>query len=427
MSALKLLIVDDEQPVLDALYRLFRKDYAVSCFTRPQDALDALRVSEFAVIISDMKMPIMSGAEFLQQALSLKPDTPRLLLTGFSDMEDTSKAINLGKISNYIAKPWQNIELKTIVGQAAEQYQLKQSVYCLERQLKEKNKLLQYNNKVLEQKVALRTAKLQKLATGLKKAQNQHRNMFQDVIEMINLIIEDVTDDNTGHVKRVASHCRLLAERMGLNKSTVTLCYLAGLMHEIGKVSLEDTLLNQIENDLGRADLQRKYAHAIKGAEILAKVPNLLSISISIKHQYEWFDGTGFPDHLAKDAIPIASRVLAIVNDYDKLLIGRTTGKEMSKEQALVHLSSYAKLRYDPEVFNAYIDTLALITDTQEYHLDSCTAVAFLEPGMILSRDLLSKQGTVLLTKDSELTENTIDKLKKFERDWNYIFNIFVH
>ncbi|RXF01800.1 response regulator, partial [Pseudoalteromonas phenolica] len=131
---LPILIVDDETEVLNALKRLFRKELDVTVCDKPLEAVEILKEQEFAVIISDMKMPLMTGAELLAHAFTINPNTARILLTGYSDIDSTALAINEGKISNYVSKPWRNEDLKEIVMQACDQYQLKQSVIRLQNE-----------------------------------------------------------------------------------------------------------------------------------------------------------------------------------------------------------------------------------------------------------------------------------------------------
>ncbi|WP_274763452.1 HD domain-containing phosphohydrolase [Pseudoalteromonas sp. G4] len=424
---LKMMIVDDEVEVLNALKRLFRKDYDVEIFSDPELAAQQLLETTYAVIVSDMKMPKMSGAELLSKACEICPDTPRILLTGYSDIDSTAMAINQGKINNYVSKPWSNDELKNVVLQAVEQFQLKQSVQRLEVELKLKNDLLRQQNLELESKVEERTLSLSKLNEKLKSANNRQRSLFYDVIEMINLIIEDTTGGGEGHVKRVASHCRMLAAALGLEKNQVTQVYLAGLMHEIGKVSLTDNLAKSIENELSRAELSEKQTHAVKGAEILQTVPHLKAIGTAVKHQYERFDGSGVPEHLIGSNIPIASRILTVVNEFDKLVLGRISKQKLSQQQAIEFLKKGRKTLFDPEVVDAYIQLLSSKVSLEQHNIDWCVGVNMLEPGMHLSQDLLNKQGAIVLTQGTEVTPAVIAKLKSYEKEWRYIFNIFVH
>ena len=121
----KMLVVDDEPDNLDLLYRTFRRDFNV---LRAESGVAALEVlaneGEVAVIISDQRMPEMKGTEFLSKTVPQFPDTMRIILTGFTDVEDLVEAINSGQVYKYITKPWDPNELKQVVQRAAETYEL---------------------------------------------------------------------------------------------------------------------------------------------------------------------------------------------------------------------------------------------------------------------------------------------------------------
>lgn len=121
----KMLVVDDEPDNLDLLYRTFRRDFNVLRAEGGQQALEILSTQgEVAVIISDQRMPEMKGTEFLSKTVPEFPDTVRIILTGFTDVEDLVDAINAGQVYRYITKPWNPDELKLVVDQAASTYDL---------------------------------------------------------------------------------------------------------------------------------------------------------------------------------------------------------------------------------------------------------------------------------------------------------------
>jgi serine phosphatase RsbU (regulator of sigma subunit)/FixJ family two-component response regulator len=121
----KILIVDDEQDNLDLLYRTLRRNFQVFQAENPKQALEILDTEgEMALIISDQKMPFMTGTEFLCQTVEKFPDTIRILLTGYTDVDYLVEAINTGKVFKYITKPWNPQDLKVTVQQAIETYQL---------------------------------------------------------------------------------------------------------------------------------------------------------------------------------------------------------------------------------------------------------------------------------------------------------------
>lgn len=121
----KMLVVDDEPDNLDLLYRTFRRDFQVLKAESGVRALEMLATEgEVAVIISDQRMPEMKGTEFLSRTVPQFPDTMRIILTGFTDVEDLVEAINSGQVYKYITKPWDPNELKAVVQRAAETYEL---------------------------------------------------------------------------------------------------------------------------------------------------------------------------------------------------------------------------------------------------------------------------------------------------------------
>ena len=121
----KMLVVDDEPDNLDLLYRTFRRDFQVLKAESGVHALEMLESEgEVAVIISDQRMPEMKGTEFLSRTVPQFPDTMRIILTGFTDVEDLVEAINSGQVYKYITKPWDPGELKAVVQRAAETYDL---------------------------------------------------------------------------------------------------------------------------------------------------------------------------------------------------------------------------------------------------------------------------------------------------------------
>ena len=121
----KMLVVDDEPDNLDLLYRTFRRDFQVLKAESGVHALEMLnQEGEVAVIISDQRMPEMKGTEFLSRTVPQFPDTMRIILTGFTDVEDLVEAINSGQVYRYITKPWDPNELKVVVQRAAETYEL---------------------------------------------------------------------------------------------------------------------------------------------------------------------------------------------------------------------------------------------------------------------------------------------------------------
>ena len=147
----KLLAVDDEQSSLNAIFRTLRRDYEVFLSLNGHSALEVMKNQEIDVILADQRMPEMSGVEFLQKAIELQPDTMRILITGYTDIETIVEAINEGKIFYYINKPWEPDDLRIIVQRAADQYFLRKENKRLLEELEKANKQLTDENVLLHQ------------------------------------------------------------------------------------------------------------------------------------------------------------------------------------------------------------------------------------------------------------------------------------
>ena len=148
----KLLLVDDEQGVLQALKRLFFRNYEVTLANSGQEALDILKNEKFDMIISDMRMPGMSGAELLKTCFETYPEMIRVLLTGYSDLDSAIKAVNEGNIYRYISKPWDNDQLRGMVSEALESRELKAANRKLSAHIVEQNDELARLNRELQAK-----------------------------------------------------------------------------------------------------------------------------------------------------------------------------------------------------------------------------------------------------------------------------------
>ena len=143
MAKPSILIVDDEKDNLEALRRLLRGDFEITITTSPFDALKLVQQNEYYVIVSDQRMPEMTGVELLEKVKNVCPSTTRILLTGYTDIDSVIGAINRGNIYRYIAKPWDPAELKITLKQAAEAFHLK-------RELERKNEALVLSNQQLQ-------------------------------------------------------------------------------------------------------------------------------------------------------------------------------------------------------------------------------------------------------------------------------------
>ena len=406
VPAWRVLCVDDEANILSALRRLFRPcGYVVTVAASGEEGLAILDQAPFDLVISDMRMPGMSGAQFLEEVSTRWPDTMRLLLTGYADIDSTIDAVNKGRIFHYVSKPWDDKALLLIVRHALERKQLERDKAKLEALTAQQNEELKDVNASLELKVMERTVELRKANEHIKASFITSIKVFANLIELREGAI-------AGHSRRVAELARKLAKRAGMDAAAVQDVFLAGLLHDIGKIGLPDTLLSRAVAEMSGPELLRYRKHPQAGEHALMALSELAQAARLVRSHHERFDGKGYPDGLAGEQIPLGARIVAVANDYDGLQIGTLAARKRTAREALELLEAGRGRSYDPGVLDLFLEVVAESerNDLKEVGL----SVARLMPGMILSRDLVTRQGYLLLATDFVLTAGIIRQIQEY-------------
>ncbi len=414
-APLTLLCVDDEANILAALRRLFRPaGYRVLVANNAAEGLEVLAAESVDLVISDMRMPHMDGATFLEQVRGRWPGILRILLTGYADVNSTIAAINRGEIFRYIAKPWDDAEVLTIVGSALERKQLEREKARLETLLQRQNEELKELNANLEAKVAERTAELQQTMSFLEDANERLKTAFLTSVKVFSNLIELRRGAFAGHSRRVAEAARSLARGLGLERSAIQDVMLAGLLHEVGKIGLPDSLLSKAMVQMSTDEQAEFRKFPAQGQIAVMALEQLREAAKILRAHQERWDGTGYPDGLAGEAIPLGARILAVANDFDELQMGTLKTAKLSVEEAKAYILQYKSKRYDPKVVEAFLTSHS---PEQEVAPSGSVAVAAaeLEPGMVLARDLISRHGVLLLAADYMLEASLIRQIREYE------------
>ncbi|SJL83984.1 Hydrogenase transcriptional regulatory protein hupR1 [Vibrio palustris] len=421
-SRLSLLLLDDEADIVKTLTRVLRLDYDVVSFNEGEDALEYLSENPVSIIISDMRMPHMDGAKFLSIAKELCPRSVRILLTGYSDMESTIRAVNEGGIHNYLSKPWDNQSLKLTVEKAAEFYTLREQHDQLLVTLEEKNVELKSFNQRLEEKVLQRTQALKDANSSLEKMLKARSQTFNDILATLKAIIEYSSGMPANHSERVAEQSKVVAKSMGLSEGDVNQIYLCALLHEIGLAARKDTKPSLVKRTAGIPTTPD--ANSVLGAEIVGRIQRFAPLMSVIKHQDENFNGTGGPSHLKGEDIPMGSRIIRVVKNFDYFVAAENNRNRMTATSARRFLSDYSGTLYDPKVVKTFIDVMSNVQQTDG--LERCVSVNEVQVGTIVKRDVYLSNGRLMLTAGQEINESLLEKLKKIEKDTQYPLAIFI-
>ncbi|MBI5461870.1 MAG: response regulator [Gammaproteobacteria bacterium] len=416
-----LLFVDDEPNILSALQRLFRP-LGYRIFTAPGGAegLELLEREKVDLIISDMRMPLMDGATFLEQAAQRWPHIVRILLTGYADLSSAVAAVNKGNIYRYLSKPWEDNDIKITVQQALEKK-------ALETRVAEQNAQLLDLNANLERRVAAQTSEIRQVLGQLEITYDELKKSFLTSMRVFANLIELREDALAGHARKVADHARALAHRIGMDDAEVQQVLYAALLHDIGKIGLPDAILKKHPSAMTKEEQALVARHPVTGQAALLALEPLHEASLLIRHHHERFDGQGYPDGLRGEAIPLGARILAVANEYDGLQRGTLVPGKLSQAEARSYLTRNRGLRYDPKVVDAF---LAMLDEATHVRVSGAREIPLstdaLKPGMVLARDLLSGQGMLLLPKGRELNPLIIGKIRLYERaDQKYTLHVY--
>ena len=359
-----------------------------------------------------MRMPEMDGAQFLEQVRLRWPEITRLLLTGYADISSTIDAINRGEIYRYISKPWVNSDLMLIIRGALESARLRNENQRLLELTQRQNAELTELNASLEDKVKQRTQEIEQINDFLNLANEQLKQNFLTSINVSANRMELRGGAVGGHLRRVADLVLKLAQAMALTERQQQDAYQAALLHDIGKIGFSDALLAIPVSVMSSEEMRLYRRHVSTGVEALMPLEDMKETAHLIRAHHERFDGHGFPDGLTGEAIPIGARILTVVNDYDALQIGTIAEKKHTPAEAQGILVQMSGTRYDPAVVDAFIKLLGEIRQGSENE----RLVPYLElrSGMVLSRDLLSRDGVLLLAEGYVLNPVVLKQLQDY-------------
>ncbi len=423
----KILLVDDEVNITRSLRRLLAQVEGYEVFLANSGAEGLAQIEaepDFGVIISDQRMPEMTGVEFLGQARERVPEAVRILLTGYADMEATIAAINQGAVYRYLTKPWQDDELLAAVNEAADLYRLVGENKRLNALVAKQNAELQEWNTRLKSRVLDQTSQLRAKSDSLAEANQQLRSSFSETIKALAGLIEMRDRRAQGHSRNVAELVETMAKTMGLSAEEVRKFRSAALLHDIGKIALPDGLLRKPVVDLNDSEHREYQRHVVRGQAAIDPVPELRELGLMIRHHHENFDGSGFPDHLRKDGIPLGARLIAVADCFERKL--HQYAEDEAFDSALKAMDAEWGTRLDPELRKVFKQAATEVFS----HLDISAEVAErkvspkeLEIGMQLRYDLYSGTGVLLLKKGTIFDQTAIDAIQRcfmidpFERD----------
>lgn len=331
------LIVDDEEPVRGTLGRfLSQQGYEVVIAATGAEALEVLHRQKIACVLLDIRMPDASGIDLVPQILDLEPQAALLMLTAVNDAASATQSMQRGAM-DYLTKPVDLADLQR----------------AIERALRRRDTQMESEqiNHWLKEEVAIRTAEMRMERAKLER-------ISVETLEALVNALEAKDPYLRGHSARVADMSASITAEMGRSDEEVEAIRTAGRLHDIGKISIREELLNK-QGPLTDAEFEHVKQHTVAGAQILAPLTHLREIITFVRSHHERWDGKGYPDQLAGAQIPFGARVIGSVEIYDALTTSRPYQERMSPELAVERMRDLVGTAIDAEVLEALARVVA--------------------------------------------------------------------
>ena len=329
----RILIVDDEEMICNIMSRrLMREGYLCATANNGKEALNHFYKDGFSLIISDIKMPEMNGIELLKRVKSIDPKIRVIMVTAYPEIDMAVEAMRLGA-DDFIIKP-ADLELVVLsVKKALESKQLEEEIEA-------------YHTR-LEELVEERTAVLRQAYRFLKKS---HLDSVKVLAEAI-----DAKDPYTrGHSDRVKRMSLAIAQQMGFSEERLETLEYGALLHDIGKIGIKDEIL-QKQGSLSPQEYESIQEHPLIGVKIVEGVEFFKDKIPMIRHHHEHYNGGGYPDGLAGEAIPLEGRIIAIPDAFDAMTSTRPHRNVLPLQDVLLEIEKCKGKQFDPKVVEIFI------------------------------------------------------------------------
>jgi response regulator RpfG family c-di-GMP phosphodiesterase len=411
-----ILFVDDELNIVATLQRLFRKEgYNILTANSGEAALDHFRENEISLVISDQRMPEMTGVQLLEKVREISPETVRIMLTAYADIKAAVAAINKGEVYRFIGKPWKDEDIKLTVRQALQQLDLKRENERLVVLTERQNEELKTLNSSLEEKVRARTREVEEKNSELEGLYGELKKSFYETIKVMVGLMELLNPPLGGHSKRVAAMSGEVAKRMGLDENEISELETAAILHDIGLMGIPLSVFDKGMKSLSEAEKEMYNQHPVMGQTTLNMIKELKQVGVIVRSHHERFDGKGFPSGLSGEEIPLGARIIAVTDTYDRISKSKEFLSERSaRAKAQEEIKAFRGHKYDPEVvehFFTYLSEEKGVADNERV-----VKLSELEVGMITSREIITESGRLLLAKNVVIEDVHIKKIETFDK-----------
>lgn len=422
----KILLVDDDAAIIGFLKFVFKdSQYIVRGASDGREGLEVAREFHPDIIISDVVMPKMDGLELCQ---AIRADD-KLKMTIFFLISSQRKALDdrieglQGGADEYLLKPLDRdqiqaqvqafLRIKTLQDELVK----KNDRLGLVNQALEENKLkVEETNRALEREKERLTYSLREISNLAEELEKSHQNQlklnstlkesFDNLVKLLATIVELRNPFLAGHTEEVEQIAVYIGERLDLNTSQLKSLRIAALLHEIGLIGLPDDIIKLKPVEMSPEQQKIFLQHTVVGESLLNSFKGFEGAAKTIRHLHENLDGSGFPDKLSGDEIPLESKIIKAATDFSRAIQNVSDHGQIYRIYNAMKAES--DIKYDALVVSFLKDYVDTIANRRTQRKVETVNLAHLQPGMVLAADLYTNTGIKLMPEGMELTDASI-------------------
>ncbi len=357
----QILVVDDERGPRESLRMILSGSHRVTTAVEGAEALEILRTESIDLVTVDLNMPGMKGDELMRTIRAEFPQTEIIIITGCGSVETAVEGIRHG-VFDYLTKPFDVVQVMASVERALARRESRQRMVGF---LEGISRVLGRNEDatvVLEELDAspLAQERLRAILAEpiLETELSSARVNGPRTIEFLEVLAETIESRDVymrGHARRVAFYADLIAARLCLSTEERDHVRMAAFLHDIGKVgAASDLLAGKVMPEVER--LASIHDHPAIGERLLLPLGLAAPVAATVRHHHERYDGSGYPDGLAGDDIPLAARIIAVVDAFDAMTCQRPYRDAKTRDEALIELRACARAQFDAGIVEFFCE-----------------------------------------------------------------------
>ena len=368
------LIVDDERGPRESLRMILAPNHTVLQAECGAEALEILRSNEVDLVTVDLNMPGMRGDELMRVIRSEFPHAEVIVITGCGSVESAAEGIRCG-VSDYLQKPFDVVQVSASVLRALLRQRSRSRLLAFIDDLgtaagNDRNVDVLLDSVQRSRRLKARLGGLfdQRDARGASRGQGLDPERTIEFVEVLAETIETTDPFMRGHARRVAYYSSLLAHRLCLSAEDHEHLRIGAFLHDLGKVGIPTELLLR-PRELEPEEIAIVQTHPEIGARLIRPLAIPAAVAAAIRHHHEWWDGSGYPDGLAQEDIPLSARIIGVADTFDAMSSERPYRPALERSEALARLCRHAGHQFDPDLVKEFLAILEMGADSADSEL----------------------------------------------------------